>query len=118
MKNDGVNFEVGGKSRTLRFSTNAFCDLEDHTGVGMTEIVEQLKSKPKLTFIRACFWVGLRGHDPEITLEGTGEVVDSLGIAEAATLLGQAVSAAFPVAKGKQGDENPPTPQTGTGTAS
>lgn len=118
MRNDGVAFEAAGKSRTLRFSTNAFCDLEDHTGVGMAEIVEQLKSKPKLTFIRACYWAGLRGHDPEITLQSAGEVVDALGIAEAATLLGQAVSAAFPAPKAKEGDENPLKPQTGTGTAS
>jgi hypothetical protein len=118
MKNDGVSFEAGGVSRTLRFSTNAFCDLEDRTGVGINDIVVQLKSKPTMTFIRACFWAGLRGHDATITLEAAGDVVDALGLAQAATLLGEAVSAAFPTAKAKEGDPNPPKPQTGTGTSS
>lgn len=115
MRNDGVTFEAAGKSRTLRFSINALCDLEDQTGLGVTELVEQLQSKPKMTFIRVCFWAGLREHDPDLNLASAGNVVEALGLAEAAKILGQAVASAFPTPMEKEGDQNPPKPQTGTG---
>jgi len=97
--NDGVTFEALGKVRTLRFSVNAFCDLEDKTGIGMGEIIETLKASPKMTFLRDCFWAGLRGADPAITSEEAGDVIDALGFEDAANKLGVAVNAAFPAPK-------------------
>lgn len=118
MSNDGVTIEAGGKSRRLRFSSNAFCDLEEATGVSIFNLLDVLDNNPTLTFIRACVWAGLRSSDDEITMTAAGDIIDELGVLPATASLIKAVTAAFPVIKGKEGGKNPPPAQAGTGTNS
>ena len=123
MKNDGVLIELEGRSLRLRFSINAFCDLEDQTGLSLNEIFDQLKDRPRLSFIRQCYFCGLNEADPAITLAKAGELIGELSLQKAAELLGQAMAAAFPTDDAKKPDgkstgANPKTPQAGTGTSS
>src|SRR3546814_16412072 len=80
MSNDGVTIEAGGKARRLRFSANAFCDLEEATGVSIFNLLDVLDNNPTLTFIRACIWAGLRSSDDNITTTEAGEIIDELGV--------------------------------------
>lgn len=120
MKRDGVSLEALGRSWTLRFSTNAFCDLEDATGLGVTKIVETLQTDPSVRFIRTCFWATLRQDTPELTLEQAGDVVDEIGFVHAAALLGEAFAAAFPsqVETDESAEGNGAKATDGTGTNS
>lgn len=121
MKNDGVKFEALGQSWTLRFGINAWCDLEDRTGLGVTELLEQFQSKPSFNLIRNCLWAGLQEASPDITLKDVGQLVDNLGIPKASALLAPALQAAFPEEKKQaakaEGKAEGNPPQTGTGTA-
>ena len=108
MSNDGVTIEAGGKARRLRFSANAFCDLEEATGVSIFGLLDVLDNNPTLTFIRACIWAGLRSSDDEITTKAAGDIIDEVGVLPATAALINAVTAAFPFIKGKEGAQNPP----------
>lgn len=118
MSNDGITIEAGGKARRLRFSANAFCDLEEATGVSIFNLLDVLDNNPTLTFIRACIWAGLRSSEEEITMAAAGEIIDEIGVLPATGALINAVTAAFPTIKGKDGGKNPPKGQAGTGTNS
>lgn len=118
MSSDGVTIEVGGKARRLRFSANAFCDLEEATGVSIFNLLDVLDNNPTLTFIRACIWAGLRSSDDDISTTAAGEIIDEIGVLPATAALIKAVTAAFPSLKGKDGGKNPPPAQAGTGTNS
>lgn len=118
MANDGVTIEAGGKSRRLRFSANAFCDLEEATGVSIFNLLDVLDNGPTLTFIRACIWAGLRSSEEAITLATAGDIIEEIGVLPATGALISAVTAAFPTIKGKDGAANPPKGRAGTGTTS
>lgn len=118
MSNDGVTIEAGGKARRLRYSANAFCDLEEATGVSIFSLLDVLDNNPTLSFIRACIWAGLRSSDDAITMHVAGDIIDELGVLPATAALIQAVTTAFPIIKGKDGGKNPPMAQAGTGTNS
>lgn len=47
-----VEFEAGGETHILRFSTNAQCALEEDFGVGLGEVLELLRTEPKVTTVR------------------------------------------------------------------
>jgi hypothetical protein len=123
MKNDGVLIELEGRSVRLRFSINTFCDLEDDTGLSLKEMFDQLKAKPRLSFIRKCYFVALAEADPTMTIQKAGDLIGEISLQKAAELLGQAMAAAFPADDGKtpggkSTGANPKTPQAGTGTSS
>src|SRR3546814_4656365 len=81
-------------------------------------LLDVLDNNPTLTFIRACIWAGLRSSDDNITTTEAGEIIDEIGVLPATGALIQAVTAAFPTIKGKDGGKHPPKGQAGTGTNS
>ena len=95
-----VTFEAGGKTYTLTYSTNAFCEIEQATSRSIKKIGMELLDPDNLTIntLRTVVWGGLREHHPEITFADAGRLIDQLGMTNMLTLVLQAVAAAFPAA--------------------
>jgi hypothetical protein len=110
-----VAFEAGGRSYTLRFSTNAIVVMEDHFDRGVNEISALLSDPGKLRIghVRAVFWAGLSDHHAAFTLQEAGAIIDAIGQARAVELIALAFSRAFPEAEAQA---NPPAPGQADGT--
>lgn len=91
-----VSFKVADTRYTLKFSTNAICELEEHLNKGLNVIVANME---RLTTVRALLWAGLRAKHPDMTIEKAGELIDRCGMAEATEVIGKALTAAFPPPK-------------------
>lgn len=118
-------FEAGGKTYTLRFSTNAICELEDKLDRSFLSISGDLAKavtepdKVRFGTVRAIMWAGLRDHHPNLTVEEAGEIMTQVGgMLPAVGLVTDAFVLAFPSPEAK--DSNPPRPdqKIGTGPAS
>lgn len=88
-----VALKVGDLDYTLKFSTNAICELEDHLNRGLNEIVSDLE---RLSVVRALLWAGLRSNHPELTLKMAGDIIDKCGMPAAVDHVGTALRLAFP----------------------
>jgi hypothetical protein len=94
-----VGFELDGVNYTLRFSTNAMCELEDATGVPVLQLANSLQDERSVSIktLRAMFAAGL-SDTSDISIKEAGDIIDGLGIPRAGELIGQAFMAAFPEA--------------------
>lgn len=101
-----VGFEAIGKSWTLKGGTNAICEIEDATGMGIAAVGEQLSEPKRMTLklVRAAFW-GLLRTNHEVSLAEAGEIIDDIGTQRAGELIGEAFEKAFP--KAKAGEARP-----------
>lgn len=88
-----VAFKVADAEYTLKFSTNAICELEERLDKGLNVIVANME---RLTTVRALLWAGLRAKHPEVTIQQAGEMIDRSGMAAATEIIGKALTAAFP----------------------
>lgn len=88
-----VAFRVADSEYTLKFSTNAICELEERLDKGLNTIVANME---RLTTVRALLWAGLRAKHPDVTIAQAGEMIDRVGMAEATETIGKALTAAFP----------------------
>lgn len=87
-----ITFKVADTEYTLKFSTNAICELEDRLDKGLNTIVANME---RLSTVRALLWAGLRAKHPEVTIQQAGEIIDRCGMAEATEIIGKALSVAF-----------------------
>lgn len=88
-----VSFKARGKPYTLRLDVNAICDLEDAFDRGIADIAAVFQAGARMTHLRKAFAAILKIEETE-----AGEVIDALGVAEAAARFGEAMELAFPPA--------------------
>ena len=88
-----VAFKVGEVEYTLKFSTNAICELESRLDKGLNTIVANME---RLTTVRAMLWAGLQSKHESITIDRAGDIIDQCGMAAATEAIGKALNAAFP----------------------
>ena len=98
-----VTFEAGGRTRSLQFTTNRLCLLEDKTGKTPLDIAVELEMNPRIGTLRAMFWAGMGEGD--MTLDAAGDVMDELGRARAIAVARDAFEAAFPSKEEDAGDK-------------
>lgn len=114
-----VEFEVGGKKYSLRFSTNVMCQLEELTGKGFITLTNELMDPGKMTMknIRLVLWAALR--QPDLTVEQVGDLMDEVG-EELPALLQKAYERAAPPpdSSTRPTSEGNQRPQNGTGSPS
>lgn len=91
-----VAFTVADTEYTLKYSTNAICELEERLDKGLNVIVANME---RLTTVRALLWAGLRAKHPDVTIQQAGELIDKVGMAQATEVIGKALTTAFPPAK-------------------
>lgn len=107
-----VSFEAGGKQYTLRYSSNALCELEDALNLGINDIIARMKNM-RVKDARAIFWAGLTDNHPDIDLKAAGRMLDEIKIEKATSLITEAFSLAF--GKGEKAETKDARPQNGTG---
>lgn len=88
-----IAFTAGGEERVIRFSTNAMCRYQDMSGETLMQAVGALQKTPDdMVRQRRLFSAGVVG----LSEEEAGDIMDELGLMEAADLIGRAFDAAFP----------------------
>ena len=64
--------EAGEKAYQVNYTINSLCAYEDRFGKDIAAAL----SKMTVSDLRGALWAGLIDKQPEITLEGTGEIMD------------------------------------------
>ena len=112
-----AKFRAGDVERTLTFDVNVFCEIENETGFGVTELIQRVQGSPSFSLLRSIFCAGLQVHHPGTTILQAGSIMSDAGIAEMTDVLRRALQAAMPEAK--EETANPPKPaakkRAGTG---
>jgi len=72
-----IEFEVGGKTKRLRYDVNSIADIEDTAGVGVFSLIADQK-RIGFSSLRVLFWGGLKHEDRGITLDRTGLILKQL----------------------------------------
>jgi len=99
----GVAVSVGDDEWTLSFSVNALCELEDHLGKPVPQIVDALgdPANLRITDVRALVWAALLDHHGDISLKEAGAVAARIGVLPCLEKVGKALEIAFPTKAGK-----------------
>lgn len=98
-----------GRDLTLKFSTNALCELEDLTGKSAIEVANSLDDEKSVTMnvLRQLVYCGLLHNDgDQISVKDTGDIIDEVGHSVIGEKIGEAFMLAFPAPEdGKKSDE-------------
>ena len=99
----GVSVRAGDDEWTFSFSINALCELEEHLGKPIPQIVEAMgdQSSVRITDLRALVWAALLDHHDNISLADAGEVATKVGFLVCLEKVGQAFELAFPAKAAK-----------------
>lgn len=111
--NPDQQFEINGKSYTLRFSVKAQAALQDHYGLkSLSELVALLNGKEILdpNDLAAMLWASLRRFHPAITKDQAMDMIDDLGIEAANELINAVLVAANPPTKEGGASDSPRNP--------
>jgi len=100
----GIRLDAGAEVYTLRFTTNAMCELEDLFAQPFSKIVDLLATPESISFsdLRKMLWGALCEARPEWsepnreTLRAIGDIADDAGLLVAIDKLAKAVEATFP----------------------
>jgi hypothetical protein len=110
-----IELKAGEAVHILRFTVNAFCDLETELGRPMSEILAgfmtpESRAKVSLSLVRALVWAGLKDAQPSVTIAAAGEIMDAAGPPTAVAKVAEALQAAFPDESGRGDAPASPTP--------
>ena len=67
-------FEVNDKQYTIKFDYNAICDIEELSGKGIMQLLEN----PSLNTIRFVLWGGLKWKNQGLTKQQVGFIINDL----------------------------------------
>ena len=103
-----VALEAGDKVYSLRFTTNSICELEDHFGQPISQVVEAMQDGKGvgMKMIRGLVWGALIDQHPDMDLKEAGAVLDAAGQDAVMEKVGLAMQRFFP--DREEGKENPP----------
>lgn len=89
---------------TLRFTVNAFCELEGLLAMSTNDVMEKMRGKtgPSVTLVRALTWAGLQSRHPDISVEQAGDIVHEIGIVATMAAVTEALIAGQPSARKKK----------------
>ena len=116
-----ASFKAGASEFVLVFDINTFCELGDETGLGMTELIEQVQNKPSFKLLRSIFCAGLQDRHAGTTIKEAGEIMSDAGLDTMKNALQRALQAAMPAPeadKGESAEGKGRTRRAGTGSPS
>lgn len=70
----GVEFEIGGKARLLRFDANTIADMEESVNLGINELLSN-EQRVGLYTVRLLLWGALRHEDRGFTKQRAGLMI-------------------------------------------
>lgn len=93
-----VEFEAGGKSYSMRMSTNAQVRYQRAAGETLLRGLQAVQDDPSDTErLRRLIWASM-SHADGLTEDQAGDIMDDMGIEEAVAKLTEAVHSAYPKA--------------------
>ncbi len=95
-----VAIEAGGKTYTLKFSTNAICEAEAVSGGRSFGHLCDGIAAVDFRAMRALLWAGLKQAHPEMTLDLAGNLLDEVEPLEIGAKLNEAIELAYPKTSG------------------
>lgn len=91
-----VEFQVGGKTYSMRLSTNAQVRYQRAAGETMLAGLDEVENDPSDTErLRRLIWASM-SHVDGMTEEDAGDIMDEMGVQQAFQRLTEAVTAAYP----------------------
>lgn len=99
-----TTIKLGGKEKTLKFTLNAFAELEEAYG-SVDKALEAVDSG-SMKAIRKLLWAGLLHDDPNITEMEVGNMIDVRELIALGESLGNAIDQALPQGDVKAATEN------------
>lgn len=93
-----TGFDALGQTWTLRYGTNALCEIEDLFGRSALDVARDFEDETtvRIRSIRDFFFCGLKDHYPDVDAAKAGEIIDALGLDRVGTKIGEALALAFP----------------------
>lgn len=97
-ENGEVAITAGGKDYIMKFGTFALAELEDKLGRPFAEVLEELNDEKsfRVKTAVATIWAALQHHHEGLSMREAAEIMDSIGIKEAADTISRALVLAFP----------------------
>lgn len=93
-----VEFQVGGKTHSMRLSTNAQVRYQRAAGETLLAGLGEIENDPNDTErLRRLIWASM-SHIDGLTEDDAGDIMDEMGIEQAIQRLTEAVTAAYPKA--------------------
>lgn len=86
------------KQRKLKYTFNAFCELEDVLGRSLSELGDSFKMKD----LRSLLWAGLLHENEDLTLIEAGKLIDE---AESIQSLSEDITEAIQLAMGENKEQ-------------
>jgi len=108
--------EVGTEVYILTLGFNAMCTLEDRYDMPILKIAAKVEDEERFSDVRAFVWAALQEHQPSITENQAGDLIQTYGVAKIIALLPQVIAAAFPPqedGKAKPGPRKKSAPRSG-----
>jgi hypothetical protein len=102
-------FELDGKTYTLRYSTNALCELEAILEMPFNRVLmDFVDGKHSVINARAMFYAGLTEFHKDVSISDAGKLLDGIGLQKGVEKLNEAIGLAFPDSSGSKKKESPP----------
>lgn len=72
----GVQIEIDGQTRSLRYENEYLIDLEEETGLSAQQHWTRVATAMSHKSMTALLWTALRPSIPDLTMKGTIELLD------------------------------------------
>lgn len=98
-----VYIDLGGKQRKVHLTFGALCALEKELGVNTlgNDFWKNLTARGIVTLL----WASLRKHDPQLTIEEVGDMIDFSDLEPVMNKLKEAMDVVTPKANGAKGEK-------------
>lgn len=115
--NGEVTFPVGDVTYTLRLDIERIIGLEDQVDLSCGEIVERLRGRVKIGFLRTVLAAALEEHHPKLAKGEVAKMIATVGVLGSAVAAITAIAAAFPKPRAAEAAaDDPPLAAAGTGS--
>lgn len=103
----GVEVEIGGKKRTLKYTLYALCKLDEKTGKNPLDGTMFSAMRP--SDVVAVLWAGLLHEEPELNADELAKQIDIVQLRAVSEMMMRAFAQAAPVEDSKKNstDEEP-----------
>lgn len=110
-----ASFRVGATTYTLVIDVNAFCTIEEDTGLGVNALIREVQGNPSFRILRSIVHGMLENKHPEITKIAAGNIMSDAGMELVSGAVKKAIQQAMPAKKKGEAADAEADPQKGTG---
>lgn len=83
---------------TIVLDVNAFCEIEQDTGLSVNELIAEMQGSPSFGLLRSLFAAALQAKHPGTTVREAGDIMSDAGLEAMTEALRTAIKQAMPPA--------------------